>query len=337
MTHPRSCAVCAVASISKFYVNNSNSGILIDSISILDDNIPYFTSINNHNGIISNESRLIYVVDKKTHLPIFFNFMPGNIVDFTTLKTTIDKLNSYNISVKYSILDAGYYSENNIKYLYENNISFITRLIPNYVIYKYLINDELNSIMSPENAMAYNNRLIFITRKQFMLLGYTAYAYICIDAKSQREEYLAFIQTPQFNSLTVEEKEIECKKLGLFILISTEKFDKTDILPLYYNRQTIEQIFDIHKNNCRLLPQRVYSEEAFKGHLLISFMATIVSLQIQNMLKNSAYDASLALYELYNLHCNLYSDTIVINKLNERMKKIVELLDLNLPLTWPVV
>ncbi|MDR1607644.1 MAG: transposase, partial [Deltaproteobacteria bacterium] len=49
-----------------------------------------------------------------------------------------------------------------------------------------------------------------------------------------------------------------------------------EILELYYNRQTIEQVFDTGKNYCGLLPVRVHSEETFRGILLISFIASVI-------------------------------------------------------------
>jgi len=37
-----------------------------------------------------------------------------------------------------------------------------------------------------------------------------------------------------------------------------------DLLPLYYARQAVEQIFGIGKNNADLIPLRVYCVEAFR-------------------------------------------------------------------------
>jgi transposase len=89
------------------------------------------TTVNNHNGLISNEIRLIFVVERNSGYPIYYRSVLGNIIDVTTLNMVITELQKYNIKVDRAILGAGYYSENNIKLLIDNNIPFMTRMISN--------------------------------------------------------------------------------------------------------------------------------------------------------------------------------------------------------------
>ena len=104
------------------------ANILIDSTG-LPNNIRFpLTAISNHNGDISNEVRLIYVTQQETGLPIYLRYCPGNVIDVMTLVRTIKELNAYNINTKFAILDAGYYDDYNITSLYENGVSFVTRL-----------------------------------------------------------------------------------------------------------------------------------------------------------------------------------------------------------------
>ena len=49
------------------------------------------------------------------------------------------------------------------------------------------------------------------------------------------------------------------------MIISSEDMKPDEILPLYYTRQQIEQVFDISKNYAEILPLRVHSEETFRG------------------------------------------------------------------------
>jgi transposase len=76
----------------------------------------------------------------------------------------------------------------------------------------------------------------------------------------------------------------------MFILISSEKIEPAEVMPLYYTRQVVEQIFDTSKNSTDLLPIRVHSEESFRGHLLLNVMATVVHLSINKLLKGTAYN-----------------------------------------------
>jgi transposase len=97
------------------------------------------TAINNHNGVISNETRLVLVLDKKSGLPIYFRYVAGNIVDVMTLEATLAEVRAYGVDVRHAIVDAGYYSEKNIRAMHESEISFVLRMPPNRKLHKELI------------------------------------------------------------------------------------------------------------------------------------------------------------------------------------------------------
>lgn len=47
-------------------------------------------------------------------MPIYFRYVAGNIIDVSTLITTVNELEQYGVSVSHAILDAGYFSEKNV-------------------------------------------------------------------------------------------------------------------------------------------------------------------------------------------------------------------------------
>ena len=69
-------------------------------------------------------------------MPVYFRYVAGNIIDVSTLITTVSELQQYGISVSQAILDAGYFSEKNALELLDNEIPFLTRLAPNKPIFK---------------------------------------------------------------------------------------------------------------------------------------------------------------------------------------------------------
>lgn len=71
---------------------------------------------------------------------------------------------------------------------------------------------------------------------------------------------------------------------GVFVLVSSKQITTDKILPLYYTRQQVEQIFDIGKNYPALIPIRIQTEETFRGHLLLTFIASILVKRIQDKL-----------------------------------------------------
>jgi hypothetical protein len=102
-----------------------SENVLIDSTGLPNDIHFEYSQINNHNGVIRREVRLIYVVERNTGLPVYFRYVAGNIVDVVTLRVTINHLKAQDVEVKHGILDAGYCSEKNINDLYDSNIPFL--------------------------------------------------------------------------------------------------------------------------------------------------------------------------------------------------------------------
>jgi hypothetical protein len=131
----------SIISKRKEFTDQLSLPILIDSTGLPNDIKNYLTAINNHNGVISEEIRLIYIVDQDSKLPIFFRYIPGNIIDNSTLVATINLLNSYNIKIYILIMDAGYSSLENMKKLIASGIPFITRMTKNRKEYKELLNE----------------------------------------------------------------------------------------------------------------------------------------------------------------------------------------------------
>lgn len=86
-----------------------DDGILIDSFGLPNAIRFSLTAANNHNGMVSEEARLIYVVQQRSGLPLFFRYVAGNVIGVSTLARTIAELKANSINTKFAILDAGYY------------------------------------------------------------------------------------------------------------------------------------------------------------------------------------------------------------------------------------
>ena len=103
------------------------ANILIDSTGLPNSIRTHITAISNHNGQISEEIRLIYVVQQNTRLPIYMRYVPGNVIDSTTLITTVKELKAIGVNTKFAILDAGYVTDDGLLEMYKNGVSFLTR------------------------------------------------------------------------------------------------------------------------------------------------------------------------------------------------------------------
>ena len=111
----------------KKYVSD-DPAVIVDSTGLPNAIRINLTQPNIHNGKLSVEGRLITAVQRDSGYPFLFRAVPGNVVDVSTLSTTILTLAEYNVKTDLALLDAGYYSASNIDDLYDANIDFVSRL-----------------------------------------------------------------------------------------------------------------------------------------------------------------------------------------------------------------
>lgn len=309
------------------------NNVLIDSTGLINDISFPLTAINNHNGVINEEIRLILVVDRSSGFPLYFKYVPGNIVDVSTLPTVYAELKALNIKLYQSIMDAGYYSEKNIKVLYQRKIQFIIRVVSGRTFHTELVNEHAHDLIKKDHIVYYRNRVIFIKMVRKELFGKIVYAYICIDLQRRHMEERKFIEKLKDEYVSDEDFEKTMDKNGLFVLISSFKIKPVDILPLYYTRQAIEQVFDTAKNNVDLIPLRVHGEDTFRGHLFLSFLACIASLTINQKLEGTKYCSDGALFLAGRLKCSVYNNIIIPGVANKDMNEIIKHLKIKIPLT----
>jgi hypothetical protein len=301
----------------------TDSSVLIDSTGLPNAIRFPLTAVSNHNGDIEREVRLIFVVHEPTGLPIYFRFCPGNIVDVSTLLRTIAELKHSGVNTKFAILDAGYYSRENIQELYAAGVSFVTRLKENTKLYRQLVREHAQALTSKENLVSYNRRYAYIKRVDCEVVdGIMAYAYIGLDIERKHSESRKLFKKAGDLSLSDRQVFDRMTGQGIFILVSSRPIAKVKILPTYYTRQQIEQIFDIGKNYADMLPLRVHNEDTFRGHLLLTFVATVIMRLIQLKLASTPYNPVSMLVNTRNQKCKVYKNAVVPQ---EPVKKVSDL------------
>lgn len=300
---------------------NQDKNILIDS-SGLPNSIHFpLTERNVHNGRVSNEIRLIFVVQKSTGLPLYYRAVPGNIVDVSTLSRIFLHLDSMGIDISSCIMDAGYNSGDNLDLFYDENhkckIGFITRIGSGDKTFKDLINEELANIETKENFVKYEDRYLFIIKRPVMVgsnKDNPAWMYLGLDCSRMSDEQHKLLKRAKRDSLTTDEVFAAMQNEGVFGILSGEDYSCEEILPAYYQRQAAEQIFDFAKNYTKLLPLRTSTDATFNGHLLLSYIATCVVKMIQLRLKETNLFLGSRLACLRNQKCTIYENRIVTDE-----------------------
>lgn len=310
-------------------VTDGTVSTLIDSTGIPNQINFDLKAWSKHSGTLEEETRLLYVIDRKTKMPIFYRYMAGNIIDVSTLTNTILELKEHSITVDYSIVDAGYYSEDNIKLLYRNNISFLTRLPYGRSLYKDIINKHSKNMEKAEYCVTYGKRVLYIKKINIKLFGFPGYAYVILDIKRNADETSKYILRAKEDKLSNETIDEELNNKGKLIFISNEDIRTDEILELYYTRQRVENIFGSLKSVVDLLPVRVHNIDTFRGYLLLNFISLIVELQLQNnLVKKHTIDE--LIYETNKLKCKVYDDKVLVMEENKITKEILKLLNIKL-------
>jgi len=295
------------------------SGLIIDSTGLPSQvNMP-ITSWGHHDGGIEKETRLILVVEKETKMPLYFRYVAGNIQDVSTLITTICEIKKLGVVPTLCIIDAGYYSEANIKALYSGEVSFLTRMPSNRVIYKSLIHEDDASIERSENAVKYGKRGLFIRKRHIDLYGYPAFAYVVCDPIRRGKEI-----SKKILGLESMEDELDLEGSGMMVLVSNVDMNIDEVVPFYYSRQMAEQLFGISKDDLNILPIRTHSEARFRGLMLLSFIALIVYIKVKTFL-GAEITVEQVLLLMRNLKCKVFSDkSLIVSEVNKQQRLIFE-------------
>jgi len=245
------------------------TNILIDSTG-LPDSIHF--SLTGHLNI-SNEMRLISILQQETELPLFIRYCPGNVIDVTILTKTILELKANGIWTKFAILDAGYLTKENPR------------------LYKDELSEHPPILQAKENPVSCNCRYASIMRIYRKIgEGHRAYVYLCQVLAMKSIENSKLFDKAEKAGMNTQDVFDAMSGHGIFMLVLSRPIAKEKLLNTYYTRQQIEQIFDLCKNYTNRLPLRVVqSEQALRGHLMLSFIAAAIIKMLQKQLKDTSY------------------------------------------------
>jgi transposase len=331
--------------MQQIFFKNYISNFFPDKIGILIDSTALPSAINKSinafgytpEGIKENITCLM-LVDKKSKLPIYFRAIGGDLNDNVTLKTTIKEIKNLGLNAESAILDAGYCSKENIIYMWEENIDFVTRLPKSHKIFFELIN-EVNLTESYGYAIKYGDRIVFIESLEKEIYGHKMFAHIILDPYKKAKDTNIILKENLNNTYTTDEIKNIDKKLkytGFFIFLSKSKIERDEILPAYYTRQAIEQIFGFSKSNNNLLPLRVHTEQSINGYLLLAFISLILFILMRKLL-HPAITVNKALIRLRGWKAKIYDNKIIIQEPSKKIKDIARLLNIIMPTSVSII
>ena len=291
---------------------DGSARVSVDSTGLPNSARMPLTAVSNHNGRVSEECRLTYVLEQSTGLPVYLRVAAGNVVDVTTLERTFAELDAAGMPASWAVLDAGYWSEANVRAMDAAGIAFLTRLRPNTRLYKGVVAERLASAREADRLVAHGGRYVYVDRSEAELVpGVRGWLYLCVDMQTRGQEQHRLFARAARKGIGPEEVHSRMERMGAFVLASTADIAAADVLGAYYARQRIEQVFDVGKNYASLLPVRVHSEEALRGHLLLTFCATALLCRLQSRMPAKASPTPQVLAAARNQKCKVYDDRVI--------------------------
>ena len=184
---------------------------------------------------------------------------------------------------------------------------------------------------SSKNAVTYGDRIVFVKSKKVNLYGNDMYAHVFLDPSKKAKDTNLLLKNKLDDTLSKKDKQTldsKVKTAGFFILLSFDDIEKSKVLPSYYTRQYIEQIFGFAKSNNNLLPLRVHSEQSIRGYLMLSFLALIIFIVMRQRVKMPMDKVLLA---LRSLKAKFFDNEIIIQEVNKKNKDIMKSLEIIMP------
>ena len=307
------------AAMTLFYnslVAGEDESLIFDitSLSSASRNIDWLEWGYNRDGLDLPQVNLGLVLSLHRHMPIYFKLFPGSINDVVTLKNLVAEVKAFGIKKSLFILDRGFYSENNIKEMADEEIDFILPLPFTVNIGKGLISETNKDIENPANARRFGGDIYYVLESEVQIGGVDAYGYVLFNKKREGLETNSFFNhlidiecalhgkefknpIDQFKRTAgnferyfeyiVDGKTIHLRRrvnaisqatnrFGKTILLSASKRNWDEVLSLYRERDEVEKKFDDLKNELDAMPLRVHKVETLQGLLFVFFISLIL-------------------------------------------------------------
>ena len=274
---------------------------------------------------------VVALMVNKEGFPITYEVFSGNTFEGHTIIPVVKKFIHTNAVKNFTIVaDAAMISTQNISHLIENNINYIVGARLGNLPQKTI--DEIDTKMQREDGKSMRIK----TENGYLVCSYSSTRYRKDKYEMERQITKAqyIIENPSKSKnmkftasngkkLELNQKLIQkTKKLlgikGYCTNLEESQVNNNTIIERYHELYKIEQAFRISKNDLQTRPIFHYKEEPIKLHLLICFIALVLSKHIE-------LQTGLSINKVIN-EAKKITDARIINKItNKELKLRVDL------------
>ena len=265
---------------------------------------------------------LAIAFDKTNRIPLFYEEYPGSITDVSQFIHMVDKVSEYGYRKVGFILDRGYFSKDNIRYMEEGKYAFVIMVKGRKALVSSLVEENLGTFETDRDCSI---RAYHVYGKTVMARLYEddtheRYFHIYYNPSKQAAErelleqmiekikiqldkrigdittisnawqdYFQVRYDKQGHFVSYQERkeaiQRELKLCGYFCIITSEKMTASEALIHYKGRDVSEKLFRTDKTFIGSKSMRVQSAQALSAKIFVEFIALIVRNRIYNLLK----------------------------------------------------
>ena len=248
-------------------------------------------------GSSENMVRLVLVLDEKTGLPVWYDILPGNVLDIgTVMKVANDVSASLKVTIDSLVLDAGYVSKELLGAFHIGTEKTLIGRMParKGFPYRELYDWTKPLLQKGRYAFVRNGHLYFGHRRQVEVFGQKEYAYVYLDRSNATKRFTDYLSQNQeeYDRMKESEKDWTSVRFGFFVLLSNIDETPERLLADYFGRCDIETVFKTSKEYLEMLPLSKWTDLTVRGKILHDVIDTIVVLLLRKSMDGSGSSLS---------------------------------------------
>ena len=260
--------------------------------------------------------------DQANRIPLFYEEYPGSITDVSQFRYMVDKVMEYDYKKVGFILDRGYFSKENIRYMDEHHYPFIMMVKGCKALVSPIVEENLHTFETDRDCSIraykvygktvsgrlyeddeqdrffhiYFNPAKQAAQREKLEQRIDKYKQVFEKHEGQEahfgkpcEEFFTLKYDKQRHFLYAKEKKDEIQRAldlcGYFCIVTSEMMTAEEALIQYKGRDMSEKLFRADKSYIDSRSMRVHSSEAISAKIFVEFVALIIRNRIYNLLK----------------------------------------------------
>lgn len=282
------------------------------------------------------QMRLVLVLDELTGLPVWFDVIPGNVLDLSTVMNVVnDVAVSLDVKISSLVLDAGYVCQDLIRACHIGTEKSLIGRMPAKKGYPFkTLYWEVRPLFGRgKYEFVRGEHTYFGKRKEITLFGQKEYAYVYVDHENALSFFRQYLRDSEeeFRELRDKDKDWLAVRGGFFVLISNCCKSPEDLLTDYFERISIEKVFKTSKSYLSLLPISKWTDQTVRGKLLYDIVNMIIYLQLREKIDLSGFSVSEIIGRTQSLMCCRDGDKVTVEVPNKQTREFYGLMQIPVP------